>query len=983
MRGRGVLEPPGVTVPSSNGGSSLAPVNPLATSKRTMHPKSAMIRRLLPLALPVALVPLASAAPLFEDNFDTDTSANWTIRTGYFEGSNPEDYSVDWAFDYGQLTVLTYRYAGDPEPVETPIPPAPNSNGTTRGIRVNINKQDDLAERMAVNLYPKGQSFSGDFVLKFDLFLAHGSYADTGVGTTEYALAGINHSGEYMNWFVLTGTSITDAFRNTAIGRDNSDGIYFGLTAEGGAARDFVSIEGGGAGQPPVPRLADASGGLIDRNANGAIDVDDSEAYFHNVFPFPRFEAPGMPGKQWLEVEVAQRGNTVTWKINGHVIAQRVNDTAFTSGNIMLGYMDPFTSIADPREETYALFDNVRVEPIRTVVVDTADNASGAADGRTSLVEALANQQENDVITFNIPGAGPHVLATPIGGYPLITKQGITIDGYSQPGASPNTLPFLSGNNAQIRIVLDSTSDAQTGAAEKPNRASTRLPYPGYGDSENAILGILGADHVTIRGLCFLGRHTPGSDEDPSIYGVALVNEARNARVQGNRFGVTPAGVAANGFASAVAGFRHRVQVEGVNVDTFSGGLIVGTDSDGLNDLAEGNILCGLHIALALELPEAITAGNYFNVLPDGKTFLSVDTIHEDQLAAGRESGDSSVENYENGRHTTGSVIGVRGDNINDANERNVFNFAVYEHLIEFYSNASNVVVAGNHFGVGVDGVTTAPVPTYRTPDLFEGPGAGSIRFGSNNDGVADDLEGNVIHKVPGVGFVIAGVNVPIVARGNTLSGNGFLEFPFADGANGRAYNQYYLPYVTDPENVLPTLSGYADGKLSGTLTTPADPYFADVDVYVTDPAAPEGSVIPGRYLGTYFEGGPEDENGNPGEFTFDLSAAGVPGGSMLCVVVTYTANDGFSEVGTSVTSPASNAVETGGAVSQPIGNVAVARDGAGIRLTWQTGTPPFQVQRRGTVSGGAWENVGAPTTEKTATVTIGTEPAFFRIQGQ
>jgi len=120
-----------------------------------MQLKSSQFRRLIPLVLPVALAPFVSAAPLFEDNFDTDSSANWTVKTGYFEGSNPDDFSVDWAFDYSQLKVKVYKFAGDAEPVEFSIPPAPSSTGSTKGIRVNINKKDDLAERMAVNLYPR------------------------------------------------------------------------------------------------------------------------------------------------------------------------------------------------------------------------------------------------------------------------------------------------------------------------------------------------------------------------------------------------------------------------------------------------------------------------------------------------------------------------------------------------------------------------------------------------------------------------------------------------------------------------------------------------------------------------------------------------------------------------------------------------------------------------------------------------------------
>ena len=77
--------------------------------------------------------------------------------------------------------------------------------------------------------------------------------------------------------------------------------------------------------------------------------------------------------------------------------------------------------------------------PLQAAVVTTADNSSPAGDGQTSFLEALTNLKDNETISFNIPGAGPHYLLTPPGGYPLIEKSGVTINGYSQPGASPNT----------------------------------------------------------------------------------------------------------------------------------------------------------------------------------------------------------------------------------------------------------------------------------------------------------------------------------------------------------------------------------------------------------------------------------------------------------------------------------------------------------------------------------------------------------------
>lgn len=422
--------------------------------------------------------------------------------------------------------------------------------------------------------------------------------------------------------------------------------------------------------------------------------------------------------------------------------------------------------------------------------------------------------------------------------------------------------------------------------------------------------------------------------------------------------------------AAGIAGFRHRVTVDGNNVDTFSGGLFAGTDSNGIDDGGEGNVFFGLRIGLALELPDAVTAGNYFNVRPNGRNFINVEDIYQAQIDAGADA-DTTVENYENGRMTTGSVIGIRGDNINDANERNVFNFAVYDHLIEFYSNATNVVIAGNHFGVGVDGTTTAPVPTSRVPNLIEGPGAGSFRIGLNNDGVADSLEGNLISKVPGSSFVIAGASVPIVARRNTMVGNQFVGFPFTDGANSRPFETYYAPWVANVADIVPVLTGYADGKLSGkAAVSSSETVFSDIDVYVADSEAAPSEVIPGRYLGTFFLDAPDiDLNAAPGEFTFDLKDLSVPGNSKLCVVAVYSNSETSSESGASVTGPVSNTVETG--AGGTVGPVAIARDGSGVRITFQG-----SLQAASSVAG-PWNDVAGATSPYASPTT--NSPQFFR----
>src|SRR5690349_7569376 len=134
--------------------------------------------------------------------------------------------------------------------------------------------------------------------------------------------------------------------------------------------------------------------------------------------------------------------------------------------------------------------------PAKIITVTTTDNVSPPA-GQTNLVQAINLLQDGDTINFNIPGSGPHYLVSPSGGYPIITNlNNITIDGYSQPGSSPNTNPILSSNNANITIVLD---------ARNANFTTLATDISGYGTGEEAILFVLGSTNFSVRGLCFLG----------------------------------------------------------------------------------------------------------------------------------------------------------------------------------------------------------------------------------------------------------------------------------------------------------------------------------------------------------------------------------------------------------------------------------------------------------------------------------------------
>ena len=81
-------------------------------------------------------------------------------------------------------------------------------------------------------------------------------------------------------------------------------------------------------------------------------------------------------------------------------------------------------------------------------VTNTAD--AGPGSFRQAILNANSNPGAN-LIQFSLPGSGVRTLA-PLAPLPLITNT-VTIDGYSQPGSSPNTL--ANSNNAVLLVRLD------------------------------------------------------------------------------------------------------------------------------------------------------------------------------------------------------------------------------------------------------------------------------------------------------------------------------------------------------------------------------------------------------------------------------------------------------------------------------------------------------------------------------------------------
>src|SRR5690242_8883519 len=83
----------------------------------------------------------------------------------------------------------------------------------------------------------------------------------------------------------------------------------------------------------------------------------------------------------------------------------------------------------------------------------TINVTTDSSTGPGSLNAAILALNHGDTIAFHIPPeAGEvHYIQVPPGGWPLITKNNVLVDGYTQGGASPNTASIHSANNAALK----------------------------------------------------------------------------------------------------------------------------------------------------------------------------------------------------------------------------------------------------------------------------------------------------------------------------------------------------------------------------------------------------------------------------------------------------------------------------------------------------------------------------------------------------
>jgi GH25 family lysozyme M1 (1,4-beta-N-acetylmuramidase) len=266
--------------------------------------------------------------PVFADDFDTDSSANWTLNR------SSTDSRAAFAYNYSSYG----------------IPSAPHSTGgTTKGVKFEANVSAGAVS--ALNMSPLGQGFSGNYRLHYDLWInQNGPFPVGGTGSTQHHTSGMGTAGNRVQW--NSGTS---------------DGVWFATDGEGQATDTSATLPDWRAYVGTTLQSA-ASGvyvGGTESNIRG-----NGHPYYENVFPGGQTSPPaqaqfgglegGTVGYAWRDVVVNKTGNVIEWFIDGLKIASVTN--TLTANNIFVGYWDSFSSLSANTNLSFGLVDNVRVE---------------------------------------------------------------------------------------------------------------------------------------------------------------------------------------------------------------------------------------------------------------------------------------------------------------------------------------------------------------------------------------------------------------------------------------------------------------------------------------------------------------------------------------------------------------------------------------------------------------------------------------------
>jgi CSLREA domain-containing protein len=337
---------------------------------------------------------------------------------------------------------------------------------------------------------------------------------------------------------------------------------------------------------------------------------------------------------------------------------------------------------------------------------DPGDGPCTAAECTLREALTLANSLIGDnTIAFNIPGAGPHVIHL-TANLPAVTDR-VFINGYTQPGAQPNTNPMTEPINAVILIELDGS------------RANVGLDFTG--NSWNS----------EVRGLAINGLRS------------MAISDSRRTVVKGNFLGTDAAGLVAlgNGWGvssgggiggttpiiggadpadrNLIAGNGTGVSVGALSFATVQGNFI-GTDRTGMYALGNG-VGVSAYNCVGCELGRLTLTGNLISGNATGATVSYTCCSIGGNLVGTDRTGQGPLPNTGDGLVVSSYELGIGGNTFAYNGRYGVR--VVDSGGVNRVRLSSNRIFANGAAGVAVTGGRTAVGITANT--IYDNGGLG------------------------------------------------------------------------------------------------------------------------------------------------------------------------------------------------------------------------------------------------------------------
>ncbi len=356
--------------------------------------------------------------------------------------------------------------------------------------------------------------------------------------------------------------------------------------------------------------------------------------------------------------------------------------------------------------------------------------------GELSLITGTVGKGVSDTINFNISGEGPHIIQ-PVSVFPNINDGGTLINGYSQPGASYNTSALRTDDtNAVIKIEIDGTN---------LSGFSGISIYSSNNEISGLSLHSSGDHGIFISGASATGNH-----------------------IWGNYIGTDSTGLAAG---------KGNTN-DGIILISSASDNIIGTDGDGVNDIAERNIISG-NGKFGVDIFSTGCNGNKI-----AGNFIGTDATGKNALG----NGDSGI-NIINGPQN--NIIGTEGDGSGDDNEGNVLS-GNKRGLFVRGSNTSGNIISGNYIGVDVTG--TSKIGNSHA-GIFATDGTNKNTIGYKSGMASQGAWRNVISGNGFFGILLADEGTDE----NSISGNYIGTSSSGDSALGNGFGGVAL--VNGPSN--------------------------------------------------------------------------------------------------------------------------------------------------------------------------------------